>query len=93
MRQPLMFGIDAGRIRAGTRGDRLHALAFAVAEQADRVRGEGCPSVVVAEHLPDSFEVVLKPLLSIAFQRKFHVHHSASRGGAKQVLGHPLAQP
>jgi hypothetical protein len=41
MRQPLMFGIDASRIRAGTRRDRLHGLAFTVAEQADRVRGEG----------------------------------------------------
>src|ERR1019366_5506434 len=32
IRQPLMLGIDTPRIRAQARGDRLHTLAFTVAE-------------------------------------------------------------
>jgi hypothetical protein len=70
--QPLVFGINALRVCASPRRDWLHALALAVAEQADRVSRERCAPFVVAEHLPDSFEIPLKPLEPVAFQCVVH---------------------
>jgi hypothetical protein len=81
------LGLTLRRGRA-VRKWRLKYLR-SVAEQADRISGKRCPSFFIAEYHPDSFEVLLKPVLPIALQHVFHVHYFESGNEPEQVFGQP----
>ncbi len=74
--QALVSRARVGRRRRRTRGERLDALAFRLAQQPHRVRRERGTPMAVADDLADLIQVLLKPTLSVGAQFVRHARHA-----------------
>jgi hypothetical protein len=70
--QPLVHRVRIVRRARRARRDRLHALALAVGEQAQRVHRKRCPLPFVAQVLAQAIEVIVQRITRATLAR-FHL--------------------
>jgi hypothetical protein len=80
-----MCGIGFVDLDAVAHGDRLHALARSIADQAEGIAGEVRSSLRRAEHVSDHFEVARESLSSGLIDLDVHGRELITRRSVRQL--------